>query len=186
MSDDPASHGYLGTNLPPDVYYRRHARDYANPHAEGVAVALGQLSGQLHGRVLDWGCGDGLITKLLAERADLTFVGADAAPGMVKRYRAETGHPAEAAGFGDALPRADSAVASYALHLATPQEAAVMWWRLAEAGVKTLVVITPFKARPEAPSHYFAETERISGPWGPDGKTIYGVVYQRRDDEAPA
>jgi hypothetical protein len=170
-------HGYLGTHLTPAEYYRRHSAQYHNPHAEGVAEALGHLAHHLHGRVLDWGCGDGLATKLLGERG-LDFVGVDNASGMVGRYRRETGFPAEVAGFADALPRADTAVACYALHLATPQEAALMWWRLAEAGVQKLVVVTPFKNRPAAPEHYFKEAERVSGAWGPEGKTIYGVLYE--------
>lgn len=176
ITDEP--HGYLGTNLTPAEYYRRHSSRYHNPHAEGIAEALSRLSRHLHGRVLDWGCGDGLVTKLLAGRG-LTFVGADNAPAMAKRYRKETGFPAEVAGFGDPLPPADTAVASYALHLATPQEATMMWWRLHEAGVQALVVITPFKERPAAPEHYFQEVERVSGTWGPEGKTIYGVAYAR-------
>ncbi|MDB5100236.1 MAG: Methyltransferase [Cyanobacteria bacterium RYN_339] len=196
MSPDE-DHGYLGTNLTPAEYYRRHSSRYHNPHAEGIAEALSRLAHHLHGTVLDWGCGDGLVTKLLAHPcrlpaaeqrpgcnrdnaiAGLAFVGADNAPAMVKRYRQETGFPAEVAGFGDALPAADTAVASYALHLATPQEATMMWWRLAEAGVQALVVITPFKHRPAAPAHYFEEIERVSGTWGPDGKTIYGVAIAR-------
>ena len=176
MTED---HGYLGTNLTPAEYYRRHARRYSNPHAEGVAEVLSLLAHHLHGRVLDWGCGDGLATKLLGGRENLSWVGADNAPAMVARYRAETGHEGVVAGFADPLPQADTAVASYALHLATPAEAAQLWWRLREAGVQTLVVVTPFKNRPSAPAHYYAEAERVSGPWGPERKTLYGVVYRR-------
>jgi SAM-dependent methyltransferase len=177
-------HGYLGTHLSPIEYYRRHAAAYDNPHADGIARALGHFAGRLEGVVLDWGCGDGLATKLLAAgQPDGQFVGVDNAPLMVARYIQETGFKAVVAGFGDALPRADSAVASYALHLASPAETAVMWWRLAESGVKTLVVVTPFKARPAAPAFYYAEAERVFGRWGPEGKTIYAVLYRRLEDD---
>ena len=77
------------------------------------------------------------------------------------------------------MPPADSAVASYALHLATPAEVGMLWWRLAESGVQTLVVVTPFKARPAPPAFYYAESDRLKGGWGPEGKTIYGIVYER-------
>jgi SAM-dependent methyltransferase len=181
---DESTHGYLGTPLTPAEYYRQCAAAYDNPHADGIARALGHLAHHLAGRVLDWGCGDGLVTKLLgAANPSWQFVGVDNAPAMVARYRHETHFPGVVAGFGDALPAAQSAVASYALHLATPAEAAVMWWRLAEAGVTTLVVVTPFKARPAAPVHYYAEAERVFGRWGPAGKTIYAVLYRRLEDD---
>ena len=174
-------HPYLGTDLSPAEYYKRHARRYANPHAEGIAEVLARLAGHLHGHVLDLGCGDGLATKLLAERG-LSFVGADNAPAMVKRYRRETGCPGVVAGFGDVLPAADSAVSSYAMHLMTPAEASMAWYRLWEAGVDAVVVVTPFKERPEPPTHYFELVESVSGPFGPDGKTIHGRAYRRRED----
>lgn len=171
-------HLYLGTNLSPAEYYKKKAASYHNPHAPGIAEVLDRLAGHLHGQVLDLGCGDGLATKLLADRG-LTFIGADNAPAMVKRYRKETGFPGVVAGFGDALPQADSVVSSYAMHLATPAEAAVMWWRLYETGADVVVVVTPFKNRPEAPEHYFELTESVSGAWGPEGKTIHGRMYRR-------
>ena len=181
---DERQHGYLGTHLSPVEYYRRHAAAYDNPHAGGIARALGHFACQLEGVVLDWGCGDGLATKLLAAaHQDWQFVGVDNAPLMVARYIQETGFSAVVAGFGEALPAADSAVASYALHLASPAEAAVMWWRLAESGVKTLVVVTPFKARPAAPAFYYVEAERVCGRWGPAGKTIYAMFYRRLEDD---
>ena len=181
MPDDGRPHLYLGTSLTPREYYARHARNYDNPHAEGIATVLEQLAAHLHGTVLDLGCGDGLATKLLAGRADLAFVGADLAPGMVGRYRTETGCPAVVAGFGDALPACDSAVSCYAMHLATSAEAALMWWRLADAGARVVAVVTPFKQRPADPGHYFALELAVKGPHGPDGKTIHGRLYRRTD-----
>ena len=176
MSDD---HPYLGTDLPPREYYAKHAADYHNPHAPGIAVLLARFAPHLHGTVLDLGCGDGLATKLLADRPGLKFVGADSAPGMVARYEAETGWPGVVAGFGDPLPAADSVVSSYAMHLATPEEAAVMWWRLHETGADVVLVVTPFKERPAAPAHYFALAEAHSAPLGPDAKTLHARLYRR-------
>ncbi|MNS13468.1 hypothetical protein D3C72_450630 [compost metagenome] len=186
MSGDE-HHPYLGTNLSPQEYYKRHSHKYHNPHAEGIAEILGRLAHHLHGRVLDLGCGDGLATKLLgghavsAAQADrgLTFVGADNAPGMVKRYQKETGFPGVVAGFTDALPSADSVVSSYAMHLAAPAEVPMMWYRIWETGADTILVITPFKERPAAPEHYFERAEVVSGPFGPDGKTLHGMVFHR-------
>jgi SAM-dependent methyltransferase len=177
MSGDE-HHPYLGTNLTPQEYYKRHSHKYHNPHAEGIAEILGRLAHHLHGRVLDLGCGDGLATKLLGERG-LTFVGADNAPGMVKRYQKETGFPGVVAGFTDALPAADSVVSSYAMHLAAPAEVPMMWYRIWETGADTVLVITPFKERPAEPEHYFTLAETVSGPFGPDRKTLYGRLFVR-------
>lgn len=179
MADAP-EHRYLGTRLTPREYYRRMAHAYHNPHAEGIAILLDAFAEQFHGTVLDLGCGDGLATKLLAGR-DLAFVGVDDAPRMVARYERETGFPGQVASFEAPLPPADSAVASYAMHLATAEQATLMWYRLWEAGVDRLVVITPFKERPADPAYYFQLAEHRSGPYGPDGKTIHGKLYTRRD-----
>lgn len=173
------SRKYLGTDLSPAEYYRAHAADYDNPHADAVAIVLGALAKHLHGVVIDIGCGDGLASKLLAP-AGFTCVGVDRYPAMVERYRAETGFECELAGFGDAMPRADSAVASYALHLATAAELAVLWSNLRDAGVATLVTISPFKNRPPAPDHYFEKVIAIAGNHGPAGKTVHGGVFLLR------
>ncbi|HEY9721306.1 MAG TPA: class I SAM-dependent methyltransferase [Oscillatoriaceae cyanobacterium] len=172
------SHPYLGTDLSPEEYYRVEAAHYANPHAAGIAAILERMAHHLHGRVLDLGCGDGLVTKLLAGRG-LIFVGADSAPAMVARYEAETGFSGVVASFEDPMPPADCVVSSYALHLATPAQLAMLWWRLAEAGAERILVITPFKEKPPEPEHYYHLIETVSGPFGPDGKTIHGRVYAR-------
>jgi hypothetical protein len=98
---------------------------------------------------------------------------------MVKRYTQETGCPGVVAGFVDELPKADSVVSSYAMHLATPAEVPMMWYRLWETGADVVLVITPFKERPAAPEHYFTLEETVSGPYGPDGKTLHGKLYRR-------
>ena len=45
--------------------------------------------------------------------------------------------------------------------------------RVRASGVNALLVIAA--RHPER----FSEVERVSGNWGPEGKTIYGVVYAR-------
>jgi SAM-dependent methyltransferase len=177
MTPDP-HHPYLGTSLTPADYYKLNAPLYDNPHAEGIASLLFALAGHLRGHVLDLGCGDGLISKLLAGY-NLTFSGLDNAPAMVKRYTQETGNPGIIGDFTDPLPRCDSVVSSYALHLAPPAKVALLWWRLWESGASNVVVITPFKSRPAAPKHYFELSESIQGPFGPERKTLYGRAFIR-------
>lgn len=177
MSDE---HPYLGTSLSPREYYEQEADRYSNPHAPGIARLLDQVGHHLHGRVLDLGCGDGLATKLLAGRG-LDFVGADNAPRMIARYEAETGRPGHVAGFADPLPPCDSVISIYAMHLAASGEVPLMWYRLWEAGADRVVVVTPLKERPAPPEHYFKRIEAVSGPYGPDDKTIHGHIYARGD-----
>lgn len=197
---------YLGGDLPPEAYYEAKAEAYHNPHAPGVAVLLGalkphlawamaqantqgpalgkeppsrpQLASQSWAQVLDLGCGDGLGTKLLASEG-WRFVGLDASPAMVARYRAETGFEGLVGGFGVPLPSCAAMVACHALHLASPEEEAMLGWRLAEAGVLRAVVVGPFKDRPQVPAPYFEVLERRTAPVGPRGKTLHAVVWGR-------
>jgi trans-aconitate methyltransferase len=182
----PKPHLYLGTDLTPAQYYAQHPDAYDNPHAAGIARVLVELRLPEVDSVLDLGCGDGLVTKFLRAERAVTCVGVDRAAGMVARYEKETGCAGRVACFDEALPPAELVVSSYALHLATPVEAASMWWRMWETGAAWVAVVTPFKARPADPTHYFGLKRVVQGPWGPDGKTVYGRLYQRRatTDEA--
>lgn len=170
---------YLGTTLSPDDYYRAHAARYSNPHAAGVAKLLAPLRRHLRGTVLDVGCGDGLVTKLLAGSDLPAFVGTDSAEGMVARYQQETGWPAFVAGFCDPLPAADSAVASYSLHLCSHADTQRAWYRLWETGAQRVLILGPFKDKPDEPRGFFTCIETVSGPFGPDEKTLHGRAYAR-------
>ncbi|MOA63857.1 hypothetical protein D3C78_1897330 [compost metagenome] len=68
------------------------------------------------------------------------------------------------------------------MHLATPAEVPMMWYRIWETGADVVLVITPFKDRPAAPDHYFRLAETVSGPYGPDRKTLYGRLFLREPE----
>ncbi|MEB3328038.1 MAG: class I SAM-dependent methyltransferase [Candidatus Sericytochromatia bacterium] len=172
-------HPYLGTALEPRAYYEREASRYNNPHAPGIQALLRAVLAGVEGTVLDLGCGDGLVTKWLAGLPGVRCVGLDRAAAMVERYRQETGCPAEVGTFDQPLPRADWIVSSYALHLATPAEEAAMWWRMWETGAQQVVVVTPLKARPAEPAHYFHLAQALAEPVGPGGKTLHARRYER-------
>jgi SAM-dependent methyltransferase len=131
----------------------------------------------LHGTVLDLGCGNGLVTLILwSYRQEI--IGVDAEPKMITRYEAETEHRGVVGNYWDALPRAESAIFCYSLHLCPSSRVASVDYRLCEAGVTSVLVVSPLKARRENwPS--FACVEETANPVGPDDKVIYGRVYRR-------
>ena len=136
---------YLGTCLSPEEYYALNSERYRNPHKEGIRFLLEEQVQFLSSRVLDLGCGPGLATQFLKERGLTDFVGVDNSPVMVERYQRETGFSAHVANFWDELPKADCAVATHSLHLCEDSRLPMVRWRLAEAGVKTLVIVSPLK-----------------------------------------
>ncbi len=177
---------YLGSNLAPVDFYKVYANQYYNPHREGIETCLSALNFRLSGRVLDLGCGDGLVTRWLLDRRrdprwklDVDPIGVDASPEMVSVYTVRMGQPAVVARFGDTLPACDSAVISYSLHLAPPVESAVVWYRLAEAGAKWVLVISPFRDSPERPKHYFKACDYVVGLAGAKRKTIHAWTAER-------
>lgn len=130
--------------MSPHDYYRTHAAEYTNPHADGITDVLGRLGHHLSPRLLDLGCGRGLATQILRPRIG-SIVGVDASPDMADLYEKETGHEGHALNFWDTLPPARSAVACYSLHLCLESRVHEVVWRLREAGVTRLVVISPLK-----------------------------------------
>lgn len=169
---------YLGTDLSPEEFYRSMTPLYCNPHAVGVRMVLEHMSILLKGRVLDLGCGDGLVTKILAPQGH-RCIGVDAEQAMVDRYQQETGMPARQGFFWDPLPQAQSAVASYSLHLCPTSRHHEVWNRLVEAGVMTVVVISPFRNNPDSPTMFYKEASSVSLPFGPKQKSVHGRAFVR-------
>jgi len=169
------SHQYLGTRLDPVTYYRDKSQDYNNPHTDGIEIILSKFQQYLTGKILDFGCGDGLATKFLKE--DCT-IGLDQSPEMISRFQFETKKPGIVGRFWDELPPVDSVVSVYALHLCPASRLPMVWFRLHQSGAKIVVIVSPFKNNPFDPQYYFESVDKLSLPVGPQGKTIHGRVYQ--------
>jgi SAM-dependent methyltransferase len=170
---------YLGTELDPRDYYRLRSGDYDNPHTDGIRLVIDRHMHWLEGTILDLGCGSGLATAVLWSLRN-PIIGVDAEPAMIERYKTETEHDGVVGNFWDKLPAADSAVFCYCLHLCPVSRASMVGFRLAEAGIKKVVVVSPFKERNERWPGFVRVDESADGV-GPDGKTIYGRVYARGD-----
>lgn len=168
---------YLGTELDPQTYYQVHAGSYDNPHSPGIRHVLDRHMHWLRGRVLDLGCGNGLASLILWSYQN-EIVGVDAEPKMVERYEQETEHPGVVSQFWDKLPKADSAVFCYSSHLCPESRMTMVDYRLCEAGVMCIIVVSPLKPRCEGWPSY-RRVEDTADKVGPDGKTIYGRVYLR-------
>lgn len=170
---------YLGTALDPQSYYRDCAEEYENPHAAGIRYVIDRHMHWLQGSVLDMGCGSGLATMVLwSWSCRHEIKGIDAEPAMIERYKRETEHDGTVAHFWDELPHAESAVFCYSLHLCPASRAPMVGFRLNEAGVQRVIVVSPLKARAETWPGFACAEETADGV-GPDGKTIYGRVYVR-------
>jgi SAM-dependent methyltransferase len=131
---------YLNSGLTPSEYYRVFGEKYENPHQAVATSLVESFRGFLVGRVLDLGCGSGLATRVLGEA-----VGIDQSQEMVSRYERETGCPGICQPYWEELPKADSAVIVHALHLCPQSRMHQFRWALEDAGVQTLVVISPLK-----------------------------------------
>lgn len=168
---------YLGTDLDPQEFYQVHAGSYNNPHSPGIRHVIDRHMHHLRGRVLDLGCGNGLASLILWSYPD-KIIGVDAEARMISRYEKETEHPGVVGNYWDKLPTAESAIFCYSLHLCEASRVSMVDYRLCEAGVTCVIVVSPLKARREDwPS--FQCIEETADKVGPRDKTIYGRVYRR-------
>lgn len=105
-----------------DTYYSDHAETYHNPHASFALSCLDQLWKAEFKTVLDFACGDGLVSKHLAKTQKSTKVmGCDKF--LFFRYQRETLNKCFQFSFEDIanghfqMPHVDVIVFSYAIDL---------------------------------------------------------------------
>lgn len=169
--------------MSPDAYYEARSEEYSNPQADAVLRLLELMLGFVRPRVLDLGCGAGLATSALMVLGVHDCVGVDRSEAMVLRYVRETLRPARVANFWDPLPRARTAIAAHSLHLCEPSRLWQFRWRLREAGVETLVVVSPLKRA--ADGLRMRELRSASCPSGPRGKTVWAWAFDVLGEARP-
>ena len=163
---------YLGTELSPDDYYRHRAEEYENPHEDAVSELLERLLHFVKPKVLDLGCGAGLATKVLSRLGIYDAVGVDRSREMVLRYSRETHRSGFVANFWDPMPEAMTAVAVHSLHLCESTRLWQLRWRLQEAGIEKLIVVSPLKRAVEGLG--MEVLVRASASSGSSCKTVWG------------
>lgn len=170
---------YLGTNLTPQEYYLTKSDIYCNPHSTGIQFILTEIVRifpNLQGRIIDLGCGDGLITKTLSKLIPNSFFGIDSSNQMVDRYKKETGYPARQQEFWQEMPQADIAIASYSLHLSPQSRLAACGAWLLNSSIKKLLIISPIKRPKTIPG--FETTQELYWNVGPSESRIYLYVCE--------
>lgn len=167
---------YLGKELTPDEYYQLYSKEYNNIQQDAVTALMLGFSPYILSPVLDIGCGSGLATHILRKMMRNDVVGIDRSPEMVKRYQGETGKPGLVGNFWDEMPSAQTAVVAHALHLCPNSRMWEFQWRLSQAGIKTLVVISPLK---RAVEHIvLPELAYKTHQSGEHKKTVHGWVFE--------
>ncbi len=165
---------YLGSDLNPDQYYSELAHQYSNPHEPAIAELLRWFKPFLHSRILDIGCGDGLATRLVGQT-----IGIDRSPEMILRFKEKTKCEGLVGNFWDVMPQSDVAMAVYCLHLCPDSRMHQFKWRLKEAGIQTLVVVSPFKRTKDLGLPIIQERKSSAGP---DGKVVWGWAMKVCED----
>jgi 2-polyprenyl-3-methyl-5-hydroxy-6-metoxy-1,4-benzoquinol methylase len=128
-------------------FYENHSQEYANPHALYVEQCLNFCSFQSGESILDLGCGDGLITKILKQRGPYYLIGLDKY--MAQRYRDETGFICYEASFEEVAMKGlptdehfDTVICSYMVDIIPESYRHNFFWNVA-AQTNRLMVIRP-------------------------------------------
>lgn len=130
-----------------DNYYSDHAETYHNPHASFALTCLDQLWKPSFKSVLDFACGDGLVSKHLAKTKQVnSVVGCDKF--LFSRYQRETHNQCFAYSFEDIangnfeMPKVDVIVLSYAIDLVEASYLSTMLYGLSTIA-DNLIIIRP-------------------------------------------
>lgn len=130
-----------------DTYYSDHAETYHNPHAVFALNCLDQLWNDEFNTVLDFACGDGLVSKYLTQTKNIqSIVGCDKF--MFERYERETHHQCFQYSFEDIangqfeMPKVDVIVFSYAIDLVESSYLNTLLYGLSTVA-DNLIVIRP-------------------------------------------
>ena len=127
-----------------DGYYTNFKNEYNNPHEQYVKGCLDQL--ELKGTIIDFCCGDGLVTKHLHQNKSLNFIGIDGF--LSERYRKETGYECFTLKFKDMISNipvvGNIAIASYCIDLIPYSMLNQIMWNLSQS-VNKIVTIRPNK-----------------------------------------
>ncbi len=142
-----------------DGYYSEQSDSYSNPHTAFVKECLDSI--QIDGpRIIDFGCGDGLVTKHLMKNKSLTFVGIDKY--MADRYSRETKFQAVSLGFDEMINgidvQADVAICSYVIDLIPDTFIKQVMWSLSQS-VERIITIRPNSHRLNC--NWLHETQHI-------------------------
>jgi ubiquinone/menaquinone biosynthesis C-methylase UbiE len=131
-----------------DSYYLEHGGGYENPHAQDVVKCLRYFySKEKHMKVLDFACGDGLVSKRIGNQSKI--IGCDGY--LYERYTKETGNRCHKHTFQDICDfnnfienNFDLIVFSYAIDLVESSYIQQLLYRLSTIG-KEMLVIRPNK-----------------------------------------
>lgn len=129
------------------AFYENHSHEYSNPHSVFVENCLNHCTFRKDERVLDMGCGDGLVTKYLLRKGLRSVTGADGY--MSKRYQQETGMSCHEVSFEDIATRGmpnsevfDTVICSYIVDIIPESFRHNFFWNIA-LRTKRLIVIRP-------------------------------------------
>lgn len=142
-------------------YYLEHGGEYENPHAQDVIKCLRYFySKEKHMKVLDFACGDGLVSKWIGKRSEI--VGCDGY--LHERYIKETGNKCHKHTFQDICDfnnfienNFDLIVFSYAIDLVGGSYIQQLLYRLSTIS-KEMLVIRPNKHIINSPFWSIKET----------------------------